>query len=105
MRFPKLSELRREKTPTLFLVTSGNDQSFLPFGRRDRLIDTSRFDVGGVSEEGPTKGLNAFLFSDRGIYRPGDDPGRPHREEPRLDGRPGRAPARGGHHRRPRPAP
>jgi uncharacterized protein YfaS (alpha-2-macroglobulin family) len=72
-RFPKLEDFKREKTPTLFLVTSGADQSFLPFGRRDRLVDTSRFDVGGAREEGPTKGLNAYLFSDRGLYRPGDE--------------------------------
>jgi uncharacterized protein YfaS (alpha-2-macroglobulin family) len=72
-QFPKVDNFTREKTPTLFLVTSGADQSFLPFGRRDRLVDTSRFDVGGVREEGPTKGLNAFLFSDRGLYRPGDE--------------------------------
>jgi uncharacterized protein YfaS (alpha-2-macroglobulin family) len=72
-RFPRPEGLTREKTPTLFMVTSGADQSFLPYGRRDRLIDTSRFDVGGVREEGPTKGLNAYLFSDRGLYRPGDE--------------------------------
>jgi len=68
--------LTREKEPALYLVSSGRDQSFLPIGRADRLLDTSRFDVGGVGEEptrGAAKGLTAFLFSDRGIYRPGDE--------------------------------
>jgi len=73
---PTFKTLHREKEPSLFLVTSGRDQSFLPIGRYDRMLNTSRFDVGGVSEEptsGAAKGLTAFLFSDRGIYRPGDE--------------------------------
>lgn len=73
---PAFKDLRREKEPALYLVTSGRDQSFLPIGRYDRMLNTSRFDVGGASEEatsGAAKGLTAFLFSDRGIYRPGDE--------------------------------
>jgi len=73
---PPFKDLRREKEPALYLVTSGRDQSFLPIGRYDRMLNTSRFDVGGASEEptsGAAKGLTAFLFSDRGIYRPGDE--------------------------------
>ncbi len=73
VHLPALDQLQREKTPVVFLVTSGRDQSFLPFGRSDRLLDNTRFDVGGVSEEGPTQGLTAFVFSDRGLYRPGDE--------------------------------
>src|SRR3569833_3111372 len=68
--------LRRAQEPALYLVSSGRDQSFLPIGRYDRMINTSRFDVGGASEEPPSgaaKGLTAFLFSARGIYRPGDE--------------------------------
>ncbi|HEY4184728.1 MAG TPA: alpha-2-macroglobulin [Polyangia bacterium] len=73
---PTFKDFRREREPALYLVSSGRDQSFLPIGRYDRLLNTSRFDVGGVSEEptaGAAKGLTAFLFSDRGIYRPGDE--------------------------------
>ncbi|HEY8926117.1 MAG TPA: MG2 domain-containing protein, partial [Polyangia bacterium] len=77
---PAFKDLQREKEPSLYLVTNGArggyDQSFLPIGRADRFLDTSRFDVGGVSEEptsGAAKGLTAYLFSDRGIYRPGDE--------------------------------
>lgn len=79
---PPLDNLQREKTPVLFLVTNGKDQSFLPlaggggssgYARSDRLMDNSRFDVGGVSEDGPTTGLTAYMFSDRGLYRPGDE--------------------------------
>lgn len=73
---PTFKDLHREKEPSLYLVSSGHDQSFLPVGRADRVLDTSRFDVGGVTEgatSGAAKGLTAFLFSDRGIYRPGDE--------------------------------
>lgn len=62
-----------ERTPALFLVRRGGDYSFLPIGRSDRDLDFSRFDVGGVVESADAGRLNAFLFSDRGIYRPGDE--------------------------------
>jgi uncharacterized protein YfaS (alpha-2-macroglobulin family) len=71
-RLPSLRDLRQEKTPTLFLVTSGRDSSFLPYGRGDRMLDMSRFDVGGITESEANQGLSAFVFSDRGLYRPGD---------------------------------
>ena len=70
--FPSLNELRREKTPVVFLVSAGRDSSFLPYERYDRQLDVSRFDVGGVSETGEAQALGAYLFSDRGVYRPGD---------------------------------
>jgi len=75
-RLGAFKDLQREKEPALYFVTSGHDQSFLPIGRGDRMLNTSRFDVGGVSEDpttGAARGLRAFLFSDRGIYRPGDE--------------------------------
>ena len=65
--------LEREKTPTLYLVTRGEDQSFLPLHRSDRYLDLTRFDIGGIHERAGTRGLSAYLFSDRGIYRPGDE--------------------------------
>jgi uncharacterized protein YfaS (alpha-2-macroglobulin family) len=73
---PSFKDLHREREPSLYLVSTGKDQSFLPVGRGDRQLDTSRFDVGGMREQptsGAAKGLTAFLFSDRGIYRPGDE--------------------------------
>ncbi|MDH4120461.1 MAG: alpha-2-macroglobulin family protein [Deltaproteobacteria bacterium] len=95
--FPSLEHFTREKYPTVFLVTRGNDVAFMPFRGFDTQLDFSRFDVGGEhtvrdseytvrtygGENGedtpqekpqndPSKGLDAYLFSDRGIYRPGD---------------------------------
>jgi uncharacterized protein YfaS (alpha-2-macroglobulin family) len=70
---PSLHDLRQEKTPSMFLVSSGHDTSFLPYGRYDRQLDMSRFDVGGLTDSEQNQGLSAYLFSDRGMYRPGDE--------------------------------
>ncbi|MBS0584563.1 MAG: alpha-2-macroglobulin [Proteobacteria bacterium] len=67
-----LDAMKREKTPTLFVVRRGDDLSFLPIGERDRALDFSRFDVGGERNAKNAGRLSAYLFSDRGIYRPGD---------------------------------
>jgi len=37
------------------------------------MLDLSRFDVGGVTESAGSEGLSAYLFSERGLYRPGDE--------------------------------
>ena len=70
-RLPSFQGLTREKTPAYYLVRKGGDYSFLPLGRADRLLDYSRFEVGGVANTQAER-LSAYLFSDRGIYRPGD---------------------------------
>jgi len=54
-------------------VRKGSDISFLPYERSERKLKFSRFDIGGVVTEGAADRLDAYLFSDRGIYRPGDD--------------------------------
>lgn len=71
-QLPDVSNFQREKRPVAILATLGNDLSFLPFSRPDRLLDFSRFDTGGVfaSEK---EALEAFLFTERGVYRPGDE--------------------------------
>ncbi len=70
--FAKLDGLQRERAPVLYLVKKAGDLSFLPINRYDRNLDYSRFDVGGVANAASSDSLNAYLFSDRGIYRPGD---------------------------------
>ena len=70
--FPKLDGMTRERAPMLVQVTKGADLSFLPLKPGDRSLDLSRFDVGGIRSARSANQLTAFLFSDRGIYRPGD---------------------------------
>ena len=75
VRFPTFKGLEREKQPTLYVVKKGEDLSFLPIGgysSYDRKLDFSRFDVGGERNAQNEGQLSAYLFSDRGIYRPGD---------------------------------
>ena len=69
---PKTDGLEREKTPVAYVVQKEGDLSFLPFDRHDRRIDLSRFDTGGITDEKELQSLQAFLFSDRGVYRPGE---------------------------------
>ncbi len=71
--FPKLSDFVREQAPLAYQVTKGGDLSFLPYGRHDRYLDFSRFPIEGIHDNEKPQGLQAYLFSDRGIYRPGDE--------------------------------
>ncbi len=70
---PDLSSYTRERLPTAFVVRRGEDMSFMPFSANGRMLDYSAFDTGGIYGATDPKKLNAFLFSDRGIYRPGDE--------------------------------
>jgi hypothetical protein len=73
VHFPTLKGFDHEKKPVMYLVQKGGDLSFLPIkGGSDRSLDYSRFDVGGEANATSASELTAYLFSDRGIYRPGD---------------------------------
>jgi alpha-2-macroglobulin len=69
---PSLLDFIREKKPVAYVVRNGDDVSFLPFGREDRVLNFSRFDISGVTGLA-AHDLTAFVFTDRGIYRPGDE--------------------------------
>jgi uncharacterized protein YfaS (alpha-2-macroglobulin family) len=70
--FPSFRGFDHDKRPVMYLVTQGNDMSFLPIGASDRRLDYSRFDVGGAANAVNPGKLSGYLFSDRGLYRPGD---------------------------------
>ena len=73
-----LSAFTRERQPAVLVARKDGDLSFLPLGgaaqlgRADRTLDMSRFDVGGLRSSGVPNQMTAYLFSDRGMYRPGD---------------------------------
>ena len=68
---PSLRGLLREKAPVALVAAKGDDLAFIPWAKNDRHLDVSRFDVGGVAySEGSA--LSASLFTERGIYRPGE---------------------------------
>ncbi|MFJ2988765.1 alpha-2-macroglobulin [Collimonas sp. NPDC087041] len=70
--FAKIEGLSRERAPLMVLVRKAGDLSFMPLNKTDRALDMSRFDVGGVKNAAVADQVSAYLFSDRGIYRPGD---------------------------------
>ncbi|MFC3651353.1 alpha-2-macroglobulin [Dyella humi] len=73
VHFPTFKGLDREKKPSLYVVKKADDLSFLPISGNDRQLDFSRFDIGGEANAVNPGTLSGYLFSDRGIYRPGDD--------------------------------
>ena len=72
-RFTSLKDFQREQQPVLVLARKDGDTSFLPLDHRVRELDLSRFDVGGVGNSSDRNALSAYLFSDRGVYRPGEE--------------------------------
>jgi uncharacterized protein YfaS (alpha-2-macroglobulin family) len=69
---PSLGKAERERKPVAFVARLGDDLAFMPFARADRELDLSRFDIDGV-ENVSSEQLEAFVFTERGIYRPGDE--------------------------------
>jgi uncharacterized repeat protein (TIGR01451 family) len=69
---PSLVDFLHEKQPVAYVAQLDHDISFLPFGREDRELNLSRFDTSGL-EGVKAEDLTAFVFTDRGIYRPGDE--------------------------------
>src|SRR5881296_3079005 len=70
--FGSVEKSTREKTPVAFVARNGDDVSFIPYAREDRQLNFSRFDIDGVDNVLP-ENLDAFVFTERGVYRPGDD--------------------------------
>jgi len=69
---PSLRGLERELTPVALVAKKGDDLAFIPWARHERLLDISRYDVGGVAYS-DASALTAALFTERGIYRPGEE--------------------------------
>jgi len=66
------NEYKNEKAPVAIVARRGDDVSFIPYDSAyDRRVEYSKFDVDGTYASASTA-LNAFLFTDRGIYRPGE---------------------------------
>ncbi len=65
------SEYRNAREPVAIVARRGNDVSFIPYNSYAQRVEYSKFNIDGVYS-GTTTPLNAFLFSDRGIYRPGE---------------------------------
>jgi alpha-2-macroglobulin len=54
--------------PAMVIAKTADDFTYLPFSKTK--VNTSRFDVGGKRNN--TTGLDAFIYAERDIYRPGE---------------------------------
>jgi alpha-2-macroglobulin len=71
VHFLNMQDFKDDREPSVYLVRKGNDLSFIPYERCDRVLNYSRFDTDGLITC-PESLLSAYLFLDRGIYRAGD---------------------------------
>lgn len=70
---PDLTDDMAEKTPTVYLAAKNNDVSFMPYQAANQVVPLNQEVTGGVTTPVDlAQPLTAYLFSDRGIYRPGD---------------------------------
>lgn len=66
------NEYKNEKAPVAIVARRENDVSFIPYDNAyDNHVEYSKFDVDGTYAAA-TASMNAFLFTDRGVYRPGE---------------------------------
>ncbi len=74
IKLPKTSsdEYNGEHKPVAYVVKTDNDLSFMPYSAYGRSLDYSNFDIGGVYGKSNPQKITAFMFCDRGEYRPGD---------------------------------
>ncbi len=70
--FSTVDKSVREKLPVAIVARNGDDVAFMPYARQDRVLNFSRFDIEGVENVLPDS-LDAFVFTERGVYRPGDE--------------------------------
>ena len=67
-------DLKRDQQPAVFVVRHGDDTTFMPYRRRDRQLTWSGFDTGGEHATADhADRLKAAVYTDRGLYRPGEE--------------------------------
>ncbi|HEY2138538.1 MAG TPA: MG2 domain-containing protein, partial [Chthoniobacterales bacterium] len=70
--FTSVEKNEHERKPVVYVARLADDVSFIPYSRDDRMLNFSRFDIDGVNKV-LAEDLDAFVFTDRGVYRPGDE--------------------------------
>ena len=68
---PALDGLKRERKAVAIVARKGADLAFIPWDRDDRKLEFTRFDIDGVAQS-ETTALDGSVFTERGVYRPGD---------------------------------
>ncbi len=62
---------KRGQKPVVFVVRYQDDVTFMPYQRSGRRLTWSGFDIGGEHVDADDR-LRAALYTDRGLYRPGE---------------------------------
>jgi len=70
--FPSLKDYVDDQEPVVYLAALNGDVSFIPYNNANRQLNLSRFEISGLYNNPETNSISAYVFSDRGIYRPGD---------------------------------
>src|SRR5437763_4943532 len=70
--FTSVEKNEHERKAVVYVARLGDDISFIPYSRDDRMMNFSRFDIEGVNKV-LAEDLDAFVFTERGVYRPGDE--------------------------------
>jgi len=68
IHFKKIKENLKDFTPRVITAEKEDDFNYLDL--QDTYIETSRYDVGGVTTS--LEGFKTFIYGDRNIYRPGE---------------------------------
>ena len=72
-RLAAADDFERDREPSVFVVRHEADVTFMPYQRSDRRLRWSGFDIGGeYTTEDDAERLKAALYTDRGLYRPGE---------------------------------
>lgn len=58
--------------PVAFMIKQGNDVAYMPFDDSSSYINYTSFPINGVYKDPDPSALQAYLFSDRKLYRPGE---------------------------------
>ncbi|MFL6590795.1 MAG: alpha-2-macroglobulin [Chthoniobacterales bacterium] len=70
--FTPVEKNEHERKAVVYVARLGEDISFIPYARDDRMLNFSRFDIDGVNKV-LAEDLDSFVFTERGVYRPGDE--------------------------------
>lgn len=72
-RLESAHDFERGQKPVVFVAHHQDDTTFMPYQRSGRRLTWSGFDTGGVhTTEDEGDRLRAALYTDRGLYRPGE---------------------------------
>lgn len=71
-KLPQISGYYDEHRPTAYIVETASDLAFMPYSESGRVLDYSNYDIGGEYGKSDPKRISAYMFNDRGMYRPGE---------------------------------